>query len=380
MLKNKIVFIIRDLEYGGAQRQLVTLVKNFDKQQFDVTVLYFYAGGLLVKDLETSNIPVICLEKKDRWDLPGFCWRLVRHLRQIQPHLVHTYMGESNIIAMLLKPFFPFTPIIWGIRASSMPTEAFDWLGNLLGKIESFLSRLVDLIIVNSHSGKKDYLGYGFPAEKMVVISNGIDTERFQPDQEAGLKVRQEWGISDNQILIGLVGRMYPQKDHPNFLKAAAILCQDFSNLYFVCVGTGPDEKYIQDLRELADELGLANRVIWSGARGDMRAVNNALDIAVSASAFGEGFGNVIGEAMACGVPCVVTDVGDSAWIVSDTGIVVPPKNPEALAAGCKKLILLSPQEKLTIQQKARQTILESFSVNNLVKTTQSYCLEALGV
>jgi glycosyltransferase involved in cell wall biosynthesis len=378
MTKKKIVFIIRDLGYGGAQRQLVTLVKDFDKEKFDVTVLHFYSGGHLEKDLKESNIPVISLEKQGRWDLLGFCWRLIRQLKQIEPDLLHTYMGESNIIAILLKPFFPAIPIIWGMRMSQAPANSVDWLGNILGKLESLLSHAVDLIIVNSHAGKEDCLSYGFPAEKMVVVSNGIDTERFKPDREVGVKVRVEWGISENQILIGLVGRIYPQKDYPNFLQAAALLCKEYQDLRFVCVGTGPDKNYVQELYYLAEKLGISQRVIWAGARGDMGAVHNALDIAISASAFGEGFGNTIGEAMACGVICVVTNVGDSAWIVGDTGVVVPPHNSEALAVGIKRLIELNSDEKIALQEKARRKIVECFSVDNLVKTTMSHCLQTL--
>lgn len=379
MKKKKIVFLIRDLEYGGAQRQLVTLVKEINSHLLDVTVLYFYAGGALEKILKGSNVPVICLNKKGRWDVVGFLWRLLHILWQIQPDIIHTYMGEANVVGIFLKLFFPSTPIIWGIRISYSPDGAFDWLGNMIGKLETFFSNMVDLIIINSHSGRKDYLNIGFPSEKIVVISNGIDTEYFQPHREAGVKVRQEWGVSDTDILVGLVGRVYPQKDHPNFLKAAALLCQEYEYLRFVCVGSGPDQNYIQQLHHLAEELGIADRLIWSGARGDMCAVHNALDIAVSASAFGEGFGNVIGEAMACGVPCVVTDVGDSAWILKDAGVVVPPGNPEALAAGCRRIITLPLSEKILLKEKARKIILTHFSVKKLVESTQLHCLNLLG-
>ncbi|MEA5579047.1 glycosyltransferase [Anabaena sp. UHCC 0451] len=377
-MKKKIVFLIRDLGYGGAQRQLVTLIKDFDKEKFDVTVLHFYSDSPLDKELKERNIPVISLEKQGRWDLIGFFWRLIRYLQQIKPDLLHTYMAGSNIVAILVRPFFPATRIIWGIRMSHKPADLTDWVVNMLGKLHNLLSHAADLIIVNSHAGKEDYVKSGFPVEKMVVVSNGIDTERFQPDREAGVKVRLEWGILENQILIGLVGRMYPQKDHPNFLKAAALLSQEYQDVYFVCVGTGPDQNYIQEIYQIAEELGISKRVIWPGVLGDMRAVQNALDIAVSASAFGEGFGNTIGEAMACGVLCVVTDVGDSAWIVGDTGVVVPPHNSEALAAGIKKLIELNYDEKTALQEKARRKIVECFSVDNLVATTISHCLQTL--
>lgn len=379
-MKKKIVFLIRDLEYGGAQRQLVTLVKEFDQKKFEITLLHFYSGGPLVNELKNTSIPVISLEKRGRWDLLGFFSRLIRSLKEIEPDLLHTYMGESNLVAIFLKPFFPSIRIIWGIRISQAPGDAFDWLGNIIGKLESLLSYVVDLIIINSHAGKEDYVSCGFPAEKMVVISNGINTERFQPDREAGRKVRVKWGISEQEILIGLVGRLYPQKDHPNFLQTAALLCKEYQNVRFVCVGTGPDKSYIQQLYQLTEELGLSEKVIWAGVHEDMCAVYNALDFAVSASAFGEGFGNVIGEAMACSVTSVVTNVGDSAWIVGDTGIVVPPQNSEALAAGCRQLIALSIPEKLVLQEKARRKILEYFSVRNLVETTQSYCLKILSI
>ncbi|MHC5827541.1 MAG: glycosyltransferase, partial [Nostoc sp.] len=163
-------------------------------------------------------------------------------------------------------------------------------------------------------------------------------TERFQPNPEAGLQVRTEWRISKDTILIGLVGRLDPMKDHPTFLKAVALLCKEREDIRFVCVGMGSHE-YAQELYQLAEELEVAEKVIWAGGRADMPDIYNALDINCSSSSYGEGFSNVIGEAMACGVPCVVTDVGDSAWIIGDTGIVVPPNNPEALKAGITSLI-----------------------------------------
>jgi glycosyltransferase involved in cell wall biosynthesis len=376
-MKKKVVFLVRDLIFGGAQRQLVTLVKDFDKEKFDVTVLHFYPGPLS-QDLVNHGISVISLEKGGRWDFLNFFWRLVKQLKELKPDVLHGYLGESNLLAIFLKPFFPSTRMVWGIRVSQMPDDALDWLGRILFNLQSRLSHWADLIIVNSHAARKDYLTYGFPPQKMVVVPNGIDTKKFQPNQEFGVKVRAELEISDDTILIGLVGRLELQKDHSNFLKAAAILCRNYQNIRFICVGTGPDNNYIQRLHQLTAQLNITDKVIWAGARGDIPAVQNALDIAISASAFGEGFGNTIGEAMACGTPCVVTDVGDSAWIVGDTGIVVKPENPQALAEGISRLIELPDVEKIVLQQKARQKIVDNFSVKQLVETTQSYCLNLL--
>lgn len=333
----KIVFLIRDLNYGGAQRQLVTLVKGLD-QQFDVTVLYFYPGGPLEKDLKDSDISLICLEKRERWDVLGFMRRLIAQLQRIQPDVLHGYLGESNLLTTFLKPFFPSTKMIWGIRESNTNANLYGWLGSLLSQLENVLSRFPDLIVINSYAGQAYYLTHGFPAKKMVVIPNGLDTERFQPDLQARVKVRSQWGISENMILIGLVGRLDPMKDHPTFLRAAALICQQRQDVRLVCVGTGA-ENYANQLLTLTEELGITDKVIWAGARADMPAVHNSLDIATSSSAYGEGFANVIGEAMACGVPCVVTDVGDSRFIVGDTGLVVPPKNPQALVDSWLKIL-----------------------------------------
>ena len=373
-MKKKVVFLIRDLNYGGAQRQLVTLVKALHQEDcLDVTVLHFYSGGPLLKDLIDRGITVISLEKQERWDVLGFFGRLFGHLKRIQPDVLHGYLGESNIVSIFVKPFFPSTRIIWGIRESNTPSDRYGWLGTLLSLLERLLSSFTDLIIVNSHTGKTDYLDRGYAPDKMVVISNGIDTEHFQPDSEAGAKVRLEWGISPNTILIGLVGRLNPMKDHPTFLKAAALLSKEMEDVHFVCVGVG-EENYAKELYQLTDDLGIYEKIIWAGGRSDMPAVFNAVNIACSSSSDGEGFPNVVGEAMACGVPCVVTDVGDSAWIVGDKGIVVPPKNPEALKTAINSLI-----EKTNLddynRQEIRQLIVEQFSVRQLVLKTQAALL-----
>jgi glycosyltransferase involved in cell wall biosynthesis len=373
-MKKKVVFLIRDLNYGGAQRQLVTLVKALHQEDcFDVTVLHFYCGGSLLKDMIDRGIPTISLEKQERWDVLGFFGRLFGHLKRIQPDVLHGYLGESNIVTMFLKPLFPSTRIIWGIRGSNTPSDRYGWLGSILSQLERLLSSFTDLIVVNSHTGKADYVNQGFASDKMVVISNGIDTERFVPDSEAGAKVRSEWGISENTILIGLVGRLSPMKDHHTFLKAATLLSKVREDVRFVCVGVG-EENYAKELYQLTDDLGIAEKIIWAGGRSDMPAVFNALNIACSSSSDGEGFPNVVGEAMACGVPCVVTDVGDSAWIVGDKGVVVPPKNPEALKTAIKELIDKTNLDDYN-RQEIRQLIVEQFSVRQLVLKTKAALL-----
>ena len=361
----KIAFLIESLRCGGAQKQLATLAKTLKKEGFDITILYFYPDGFFEPELKDSGIHLISLEKRGRWDLFAFFLRLVHHLRVIQPDVLHGYLETANLLTIFLKAFLPSTQMIWGVRVSNIDLSRYDWLSRLLFPWECFLSQFTDLIIVNSHAGRSYYLEQGFPANKMVVIPNGIDTEHFKPDTEARQRVRSEWGILEETILIGLVGRFDPMKDHTTFLKAAALLCQERQDVGFVCVGSG-SEDYTKELQQLVKQLDIVEKVVWAGNRADMSAVYNALDILCSSSAYGEGFGNAIGEAMACGVPCVVTDVGDSAWIVENTGIVVPPQNPEALVAGWSSLIKQEQYKNSVLKLKIRSRIVSEFSCDQL--------------
>ncbi len=179
---------------------------------------------------------------------------------------------------------------------------------------------------------------------------------------------REQLAVPEGGAVVGILATFTPAKDHATFLRAAARLVPARPDVRFVCVGDGP-APYRQELRALADDLGLGERLRWAGPASEMPAVYNALDVATSTS-FGEGFPNVIGEAMACGIPCVVTDVGDSAAIVGDTGRVVSPRDPAALASGLGELLDLSDEERLALGQAARERIAGRFSVQELVRRT----------
>jgi glycosyltransferase involved in cell wall biosynthesis len=201
----------------------------------------------------------------------------------------------------------------------------------------------------------------GYASDKMIVIPNGFDLNSFKPDREARLSVRGELGIPEDAFIIGSVARFDPQKDHGNFIKAAAILRADVPNVNFVLCGDG----IIYDNAELTqwiDTKGLREHVHLLGRREDIPGVINALDI-VSSTSFSEGFSNAVGEAMACGVPCVVTDVGDSAFIVGDTGRVVPPKDPAALALAWRDLIEMDEEARRRLGDEARRRIEKSFNL-----------------
>jgi glycosyltransferase involved in cell wall biosynthesis len=331
-----ILFLIRTLTYGGAERQLVALAQGLHKRGHRVRVMVFYPGGPLEPDLVGAGIPIVSVNKRGRWDMLRFFWRMARALRRERPDVVHGYLSASNLPALLLRPFYR-GKAVWGVRTADIDHEGNDWLAWLDNMLERRLSRFADLIIANSHAGRAFAIARGFCASKTIVIPNGIDTDRFHPDAAGRSTFRNELGIDADQLLIGRVGRLDPRKDYPTFLRAATLIARQRPDARFICVGSGPADLE-SHLKSLALELGLGDRVIWTGARADMPAVYSAMDLSVSSSAT-EGTPNAVAEAMACGVPCVVTDVGDSAVIVGHHGSVVPKEDPDALAAAALRML-----------------------------------------
>jgi glycosyltransferase involved in cell wall biosynthesis len=359
-----IVLLCRSLNVGGSERQLITLAKGLYQRGINVTVLVFYGGGVLENELRDCGVRVVDLRKRGRWDLAGFSRRVVLTLRELEPEIVYSFLGSANALAAVVAVFRPQARVVWGVRAAYVDLDRYDWLSRATYQLERRLVRFADLIICNSCAGMEYAAMHGFPKEKMHVVPNGIDTNRFRPDVDSRAAVRSELGVSETDRLIGLVARLDPMKDHETFLRAAAMLGRERSECRFICVGDGP-ANYKVHLRQLAASLDLESRLIWCGNRHDMPDVYNALDIACSSS-YGEGFSNAIAEAMACETPCVVTDVGDSATIVAGTGIVVPPRKPAALCDGLRLMLTRAPG----LRSAARAAIIDRFSNEALVNNT----------
>ncbi len=234
-------------------------------------------------------------------------------------------------------------------------------------RVEPLAARAADLVICNSQAGRGAAIAMGYPAQRTITIENGIDTARFRPDADARKEIREGWCIDDEVPLIGIVGRLDPLKDHVSFLYAAATVQKWQPASRFLILGDGPDEKRA-NLADVAAALGLTDALRWEWAQGEMESMYPALDVLVSASTT-EGFSNVIAEAMACGVPCAVTDVGDSALIVGDTGAVVPPSDPEALA---QAILSVLERRSAALSGAARARIVENFTVERMVTRTEA--------
>lgn len=370
----RLLLLARSLNQGGAQRQLVTLACGLRARGWDVSVARFYAGDRWEEELRRADVTLHDLRKRGRWDVLAFLFRFARLLRTERPTILHGYLCVPNLLTVLLRPLSPSTRIVWGIRASNMDLSRYDWLARLTFFLACRTACLADLVIVNSHAGRDYHIAHGYPRHKTLVIPNGIDTERFQFDAAGRRRLRTEWGIPTEAVLIGLVGRLDPMKDHPTFLRATALLMQRDVRCRFVCVGDGPLE-YANQLRREAQALGLDDRLIWVGASDDMASVYSAFDIACSSSS-SEGLPNVVIEAMACSRPCVVTDVGDSAAVVGDTGWIVPAYDPAALSNALAHLLYLDPDSRARLGVQARMRIVEQFSVERMVEATSQALVE----
>jgi glycosyltransferase involved in cell wall biosynthesis len=357
---------------GGAEQQLVTLAKGLRAAGHDAEVAVFYGGGVLERDLAEAGIPVHDLEKRGRWDAL-FVSRLVALVRRRRPDVLHSYLMTSNKLAALLRPWLGQTRVVWGIRSAFMDLSRYDWLTRWSFRAEPVLSRLSHAIITNSEAARRYASATGFSAEKIVVVPNGIDCRRFAPDPAARARWRARWGVGEDVLVVGLVGRIDPMKDHPTFLKAAARVSSAFPAAAFVCAGDGT-EGALRDARALAERLGIGPRVRWEPASREVEGIYNGLDL-LALSSYGESFPNVVAEAMACGRPCVVTDVGDAAQIVGTTGLVVPPRRPEALGDAMSALLGEGKVALATRGVAARDRITAQYSIESLVART----VEVLG-
>ncbi len=362
----EVVLFIRSLDVGGAERQLVALAKGLHSRGVPLRVLTFYPGGALLPELLAAGVPVEDLGKRSRWDVVPFLWRLYRRLRALRPKVLYSWLTTANTLAAVVGRMARVPRILWGVRASNMDFHRYDWFTRVEFLLTCLTARFADQIVCNSEAGKAFHIARGYPEGKITVIENGIDTERFRFDPEGRAHLRREWGIHENEFLIGLIARLDPMKDHETFLRAAALLAKERGDVRFICVGDGP-VFYRARLQALAAELGIQDRVLWAGARQDLPVVYSAIDLA-SSSSYGEGFSNAIAEAMSCERPCVATNAGDSARIIGDTGSVVQPRDPAALARAWHEMLALPREGRLCLGERARKRIVQAFSLERMVE------------
>ena len=367
----KIVHLITELNTGGAEQMLCKLVTHMDPRTFRPVVVSMTDRGPVGEKLASEGVPVLELGMRLGRPAPAGLLKLCRLLRKYDPDVLQTWLYHADLLGLLAGKVSAVKRIVWGIRCSDMDLRNYSPLTALTVWSNAKLSCFPDAILVNSEKGKQVHEKRGYSARRMRVIPNGFDIERFRPDETAREWLLAELGLTHQAKLIGFVARFDPMKDHKTFFRAASALAAKEDSVHFILAGDGMVVSNAQV--SVLVKPKLLDKVHLLGRREDIPRLLAAMDIATSASAYGEGFSNAVGEAMACGVPCAVTDVGDAGWIVGDTGIVVPPGSPELLADAWKRLLDMGREERQRLGERARARVAENFEINKVVRRFEDF-------
>jgi glycosyltransferase involved in cell wall biosynthesis len=361
----RIAHVITGLETGGAQRSLLSLIQAMDPAKFQSIVVSLKPLDSMSQKFSEAGIEIHHLGiRKDPVSLLLGLARLCRIMEAYRPHIMQGWMYHANVLCTLAQVLLPGKPkVVWGIRHSLHDLTKEKRTTRWVIKLGARLSRKADRIVYNAHSSAAHHRALGYNEDRELVIPNGVDCEQFKPSEEARKWLRREvLGLEDNQFLVGMVARFHPMKGHDTFLKAAGMLARQRKDVKFVLVGKGMDGSN-QVLWSVIEANKVESLVFLLGETQHIESILPGLDCLCCSSHWGESFPNAVAEAMACGVPCVVTDVGDSARIVGDCGLVVPKGNPEAIAAALVKLLDLDPREREGLGRKARERS-KSFSLD----------------
>ncbi|MDP5238379.1 glycosyltransferase [Uliginosibacterium sp. 31-16] len=360
----KVVFVITGLVAGGAENMLLKLLLNGPHLK-NATVITLKAGGDLLPRFQAAGIRVETLNMHPGRPNPLAIWRLARRLRALNADVVSTWMYHADLIGGLAARLAGI-PVAWGIRNSAVDERLTSRATRAVVKLCGRLSRFVpDAIISCSVRARDIHVAEHYASDKFCLIQNGFDLDAFKPDLEARLSLRTELGLAADVPLAGMIARYSPQKNHAGFLAAAAQVLQQCPAQHFLLAGldAGPDNA---ELAALIRAYGLEGRVHCLGLRQDVPRITAALDLACLSSIFGEAFPNVLGEALACGVPCVATDVGDSESIVGDCGRVVVPGDVAAFAGAMQAMLTLPAAERVRMALRARQRMLDGFEIRHV--------------
>jgi len=360
----KILHVITGLYTGGAETMLAKLIERMPASIGESAVISLTGGGPIAERIAALGTPVTFLGmRRGRLSVFGFI-RLVQAMRRLKPDLVQTWMYHANLTAGLAAKLAGRPPVIWGIRQSDLDPRISKWSTRAVARLGACFSRLLPVKIVCCAENARDvHAAMGYCRDRMIVIANGFDLDKFRPNPDARFALCCELGLPDSATLIAMPARFDPQKDHQSLLQAAKRLRVEMPRAHFILCGDGINSNN-DTLTGWISDLGLDGAIHLLGPRNDMPNIMAACDVVVSSSAFGEGFSNTLGEAMAAATPCVTTDVGDSRLIVGDTGRIVPPRDPQALAGALGDVLRLSDSERHALGLRARERIAEHYSLD----------------
>ena len=359
----KTLHIITGLSTGGAEMMLYKIVSKSSSQNTIVVSLTHNETAPVAKKIATLGVKIYFLN----FHRSSFNLKKLGYLRKIikkeMPDVIQGWMYHGNIVATFAV-FFSFRkiPVVWNIRHSLHDIKKEKPLTRLVIRLNQFLSNSPKTIIYNSYVSADQHEGLGFQKTNRAIIPNGFDDGVFSPDETVRSTLRSQFKILEKEVLIGLVARYHPMKDHALFLQAAGQLILQYPDTKFMLIGKGVDNRS-SDLVDLIHQYSLEEHVLLLGERTDIPMLTKVFDISTSSSSWGEGFSNAIGEAMASGVPCVVTNVGDSKLIVGKFGVVTEPNDMSGLMAGWIELIKMGREARLELGLEARDHIQINYSL-----------------
>ena len=363
----KLCLIITGLSTGGAETMLFKLLQEIDRSQFVPEVISLTTLGEIGPRIQALGIPVVALGMRPgRPDLMRF-WALLKHLKRSRPDVVHTWMYHADLLGGMAARLAGIRALAWGIRHSNLAPEYNKRSTLIVVKACAALSRWVPKRILScSERAKIGHLAIGYCADKMSVIPNGFDLTRFVPDTAFRLSVRAELGLAADTPLVGVIARDDPQKNHLGFVRAAAALHLVLPHCHFLLAGQGVDHTN-EVLIQAVEQAGLQGHVHMLGRRDDVPRLMASLDVLASPS-HGEAFPNVLGEAMACSVPCVATDVGDSAEIVGGTGRVVAAGDMADMAKQLQALLGMPAEQRRVLGTRARERVRARYELRDITR------------
>jgi len=359
----RVSHVITGLGAGGAEAMLLKIVESCRRREIESHVISLTDRGVMAARLEEAGATVSAVGlSRSPLAVPAAVFSMRRRLRSLKPDIVQTWMYHADLIGGLGAKLAGVPAVLWNVRQSNlrggMNRRSTILTMSLCARLSASVPKR---IITNSSAAVASHRDIGYESSRFVVIPNGFDTIRFRENPGHRSSVRQELGIGTDRIVVGCVARWDPQKDVKGLVQASARVLKMRPDVEIVICGRELDESN-RVLTGWVSESGLGDRFHLLGHRDDIDRIIPSFDIAVSSSV-GEGFANTIGEAMSCAVSCVVTDVGDSAYVVSDTGIVVPPGDPEALAKGIATLVDSS-EMRAALGARARERIEREFSID----------------
>jgi glycosyltransferase involved in cell wall biosynthesis len=363
----RVTHIITGFNTGGAELTLFRLLSRSNRQMFKHEVFSLIGDGPMGSRIRSLGIPVFAQELRHAGSVPGRLCAVAAHVRRSHPDVVHTWLYHSDLAGGLAAKLFSRAKIIWHIHHKDLAPPLIKARTRQVARACALLSHSVpDRIVFCSKAATKTHAEFGYDEHRMLAIPNGFDLDEFTPNAQRRVEVRRRLGIPDSSAVVALVARFSPLKDHETFLNSCGRIRRSYPDTTFLLCGdliTSENEVLMQWVKR----AGIVENCRLLGRQNSIPEILSAVDILVSSSRT-EAFPCAVGEAMAMEVPCVVTDVGDSSFVVGDTGRVVPPGDPESLAAACLELIRMTQGERLALGRAARKRIELEFSLRVFVE------------